>query len=72
MSEALSLEQGIRIARPVATGQSLQSMAWRQLWRKRTALAGLAIISMLIQHTLTRTVHVAAHKPTHVMFLWAA
>lgn len=24
------------------------------------------------QQTLTRTVHVATHKPTHVMFLWAA
>jgi hypothetical protein len=24
------------------------------------------------QQTLTRTVHVANHKPTHVMFLWAA
>jgi hypothetical protein len=24
------------------------------------------------QQTLTRTVHVASHKPTHVMFLWAA
>jgi len=23
------------------------------------------------QQTLTRTVHVATHKPTHVMFLWA-
>jgi len=24
------------------------------------------------QQTLTRTVHVGTHKPTHVMFLWAA
>ena len=24
------------------------------------------------QQTLSRTVHVATHKPTHVMFLWAA
>lgn len=24
------------------------------------------------QQTLTRTVHVATHKPTHVMFLWPA
>ncbi len=24
------------------------------------------------QQTLARTVHVATHKPTHVMFLWAA
>ena len=24
------------------------------------------------QQTLTRTVHVATHKPTHVMFLWSA
>ena len=24
------------------------------------------------QQTLTRTVHIANHKPTHVMFLWAA
>ena len=23
------------------------------------------------QQTLTRTVHIATHKPTHVMFLWA-
>jgi hypothetical protein len=23
------------------------------------------------QQTLTRTIHVATHKPTHVRFLWA-
>jgi hypothetical protein len=30
------------------------------------------VIAERHQQTLTRTVHVANHKPTHVMFLWAA
>ena len=63
MSEALSLEQGIRVARPVAASQSLQAMAWQQLWRKRTALAGLGIIILLIMIAVFADV-LAPYDPT--------
>src|SRR5207244_12610327 len=63
VSEALSLEQGIRVARPVAASQSLQAMAWQQLWRKRTALAGLGIIILLIMIAVFADV-LAPYDPT--------
>ena len=48
MSETIMLEQGVKVAQPVAAGQSLQAMAWRQLWRKRTAIIGIGIIVVLV------------------------
>jgi len=56
VSEVSTIEQGMMVAQPVAAGQSLQTMAWRQLWRKRTALVGIGIIVVLV---LTATL---AHK----------
>ena len=63
MSEVSTIEQGIRVAQPVAAGQSLQTMAWRQLWRKRTAFAGLGIIVVLVLTALPAGV-LAPYDPT--------
>jgi|SRR5712691_5107339 len=40
MREASTIEQMVQATPPSAAGQSLQVMAWRHLWRKRTALVG--------------------------------
>jgi len=63
VSEAISLEQGVKVAQPVAAGQSLQVMAWRQLWRKRTALVGIGIIVVLVLTALLADV-LAPFEPT--------
>ena len=63
MSEAIILEQGVKVARPVAAGQSLQAMAWRQLWRKRTALVGIGIIIVLVLTAVLADV-LAPYEPT--------
>jgi peptide/nickel transport system permease protein len=48
MSEAITIAQGVKAAPPIATGQSLQAIAWRQLWRKHTAIVGLSLIVLLV------------------------
>ena len=63
MSEAIILEQGVKVAQPVAAGQSLQAMAWRQLWRKRTALVGIGIIVALVLTAILADV-LAPYEPT--------
>jgi peptide/nickel transport system permease protein len=63
VSEAISLEQGVKVAQPVAAGQSLQTMAWRQLWRKRTALIGMGIIVVLVLIAILADV-LAPYEPT--------
>ena len=63
MSEVIILEQGIKVAQPVAAGQSLQTMAWRQLWRKRTALVGIGIIAVLVLTAMLADV-LAPYEPT--------
>jgi peptide/nickel transport system permease protein len=63
VSEVIVLEQGITVARPVAAGQSMQAMAWRQLCRKRTALAGLGLILLLIMIALLADM-LAPYEPT--------
>ena len=57
------LEQGVKIAQPVAAGQSLQAMAWRQLWRKRTAIVGIGIIVVLVLTAILADV-LAPYEPT--------
>jgi peptide/nickel transport system permease protein len=63
VSEAISLEQGVKVAQPVAAGQSLQAMAWRQLWRKRTALLGMGLIVVLVLTAILADV-LAPYEPT--------
>jgi peptide/nickel transport system permease protein len=63
VSEAISLEQGVKIAQPVPAGQSLQAMAWRQLWRKRTALVGMGLIVVLVLTAILADV-LAPYDPT--------
>jgi peptide/nickel transport system permease protein len=63
VSEAISLEQGVKVAQPVAAGRSLQAMAWRQLWRKRTALVGMGIIVVLVLTAILADV-LAPYEPT--------
>jgi peptide/nickel transport system permease protein len=63
VSEAISLEQGVKVAQPVAVGQSLQAMAWRQLWRKRTALVGMGLIVVLVLTAILADV-LAPYEPT--------
>lgn len=63
MSEAISLEQGVKVAQPVAAGRSLQAMAWRQLWRKRTALVGMGLIVVLVLTAILADV-LAPYEPT--------
>src|SRR5262249_61163580 len=61
--EAVIQERRIAVARPVAAGQSLQAIAWRQLWRKHTALVGLGIIIVLMLTALLADV-LAPYDPT--------
>ena len=63
MSEAIILEQGGKVAQSVAAGHSLQAMAWRQLWRKRTALVGIGIIVVLVLTAMLADV-LAPYDPT--------
>ena len=63
MNEAVIQERRIAVARPVAAGQSLQAIAWRQLWRKHTALVGLGIIIVLVLTALLADV-LAPYDPT--------
>ena len=63
MSEAITIEQEVKVAQPVAAGQSLQAMAWRQLWRKRTALVGMGIIVVLVLTAILADV-LAPYEPT--------
>ena len=57
------MSRGVRVAQPVAAGQSLQAMAWRQLWRKRTALVGIGIIVVLVLTAMLADV-LAPYDPT--------
>ena len=63
MSEAVIRERGIDVARPAAAGQSLQAIAWRQLWRKHTALVGVGIIAVLVLTAMLADV-LAPYEPT--------
>ena len=63
MSEVSTIEQEVGVAQPVAAGQSLQALAWRQLWRKRAAFAGLGIIVVLVLTALLAGV-LAPYDPT--------
>ena len=63
MSEAIGLEQGVKVAQPVAAGRSLQAMAWQQLWRKRTALVGMGIIVVLVLTAILADV-LTPYEPT--------
>ena len=63
MSEAVIRERGIDVARPAAAGQSLQAIAWRQLWRKHTALVGVGIIVVLALTAMLADV-LAPYDPT--------
>jgi ABC-type dipeptide/oligopeptide/nickel transport system permease subunit len=63
VSEAIILDQGVKVAQPVATGQSLQALAWRQLWRKRTAFFGIGIIVVLVLTAALADV-LAPYEPT--------
>ena len=63
MSEAIILEQGINVAQAVAAGESLQAMAWRQLWRKHTAIVGVGIIVVLVLTAMLADV-LAPYNPT--------
>lgn len=48
MSETSAVAQPLPKMPAVSGSARLQSMAWRQLWRKRTALIGLGIIIVLV------------------------
>src|SRR3989441_12373516 len=63
VSEVSTIEQEVGVAQPVAAGQSLQTMAWRQLWRKRTAFVGLGIIVVLVLTAMLAGV-LAPYDPT--------
>jgi peptide/nickel transport system permease protein len=63
VSEAISLEQGVKVVPPVAAGRSLQAMAWRQLGRKRTALVGMGLIVVLVLTAILADV-LAPYEPT--------
>ena len=63
MSEAVIRERGIDVAQPAAAGQSLQAIAWRQLWRKHTALVGVGIIVVLVLTAMLADV-LAPYDPT--------
>ena len=63
MSEVSTVEQRVKVAQPGAVGRSLQAMAWRQLWRKRTALIGIGIIAVLVLTAMLADV-LAPYDPT--------
>lgn len=63
MSEVNTIAQEVQRVQPVATGQSLQKLAWRQLWRKHTAIVGVGIIVVLVLTAVLADV-LAPYDPT--------
>ncbi len=48
MRQAATIDSGSTVTRKATAGKSLQALAWRQLLRKKTAVAGLIIIAALV------------------------
>jgi peptide/nickel transport system permease protein len=63
--EARTVAQAVTVVQPEAAGQSLQAIAWRQLWRKRTALVGLGLIVALVLTAILADV-LAPYSPTAI------
>lgn len=63
MREAISTDHERQTAPAAAAGSSLQAMAWRQLWRKHTAIVGLGIIVLLVLTALLADI-LAPYDPT--------
>lgn len=65
MRQAITVDHRIGDASQVASGKSLQALAWRQLLRKRTAIVGLVIIAGLVLTALLATL-IAPYSPTEM------
>lgn len=65
MSEAIAAERSLGITSETAPGQSLYAIAWRRLLHKRPALAGLAVIVLLVLAALLADV-IAPYGPTAI------
>ncbi|MEE8301713.1 MAG: hypothetical protein V3S24_04675, partial [Candidatus Tectomicrobia bacterium] len=63
MRQAITVDHRIGDASQIASGKSLQALAWRQLLRKRTAMVGLVIIAGLVLTALLATL-IAPYSPT--------
>lgn len=66
MSEAIAIEQKLRIADQIVKGRSPRALAWRQLLRKRTAILGMAIIGILVLAAIFADM-LAPYRPSAIL-----